>query len=56
MDKYRIPSEIKGKDSIVEFDLVNKPDFDDLVKLTEEIERGTVNFIKDIESYLSKHN
>ncbi len=52
LDKYRIPSEIKGKNSIVEFDLVNQPDFDNLAMLTEQIERGTVNFIKDIEGYL----
>jgi hypothetical protein len=55
-DKYRIPLTIKGKDSIVEFDLVNQPDFDNLTKLTEQIEKGTIKFIQDIETYLSKLN
>ena len=55
-DKYRIPSTIKGKDSIAEFDLVNQPDFDNMTKLTEQIEKGTIKFIQDIETYLSRLN
>lgn len=56
LDKYRIPLKIKGKDSIIEFDLVNQPDFDNLTKLTEQIEKGTINFIQDIKTYLSRLN
>jgi hypothetical protein len=53
-DKYHIPSSIKGIDSIVEYILVDNPDFRDLEALTKQIERGTLNFIKDIENFLSQ--
>jgi len=53
-NKYRIPSTTKGVDSIVEFTLVENPDFSDLDTLTKQIERGTLRFIKDVEDYLSK--
>jgi hypothetical protein len=52
--KYRIPSTTKGVDSIVESTLVENPDFSNLDKLTKQIENGTLEFIKDIEDYLSK--
>ena len=54
-DKYRIPSTTKGADSIVEYTLVDNPDFRDLDTLTKQIERGALDFIKDIEDFLSKH-
>ena len=54
-NKYRIPSATKGVDSIVEYTLADNPDFDDLDGLTKQIEKGTLNFISDIEDYLSKH-
>ncbi len=54
-NKYRIPSTIKGVDSIIENTLVDNPDFSDLDTLTKQIVRGTLNFIKDIENFLSKH-
>jgi hypothetical protein len=53
--KYRIPSTTKGVDSIVEHTLTDNPDFNDLDVLTKQLERGTVSFIKDIESFLSTH-
>ena len=53
--KYRIPSAIKGVDSIVEATLVDNPDFNDLDTLTSRIEKGTLAFISDIEGFLSKH-
>jgi hypothetical protein len=52
---YRIPSTIKGVDSIVECTLVEHPDFRDMDALTKQIEKGTLKFIKDIEDFLSKH-
>ena len=52
---YSIPSMIEGLDSIVEHVLVENPDFKDLDKVTEQIERKTMTFIEDIESFLSKH-
>jgi hypothetical protein len=54
-NKYRIPSTTKGVDSIIEYVLVENPDFSDLNTLTKQIERGTLKFIKDVEDFLSKH-
>jgi hypothetical protein len=54
LDKYHIPPTIKGIDSIVEHILVDNPDFNDLDALTEQIEAGTLKFINDVESFLSK--
>jgi hypothetical protein len=52
---YRVPSSIKGIDSIVEYILVNSPDFSNLDTLTNQIEKGTLQFIKDVEEFLSSH-
>jgi len=54
-NKYRIPSTTIGVDSIIEGILVENPDFSDLDKLTKQIERGTLEFIDDVENFLSKH-
>ena len=54
-DKYHIPTSIKGIDSIVEYILVENPDFRDLDNLTKQIERGTIRFITDVESFLSHY-
>ncbi len=54
-NKYRIVSTTEGMDSIVEHVLVDHPDFGDLDALTKEIERGTVRFTKDVESFLATH-
>jgi hypothetical protein len=54
-NKYRIPSTLKGVDSIIEYNLVENPDFLDLDALTKQIEGGTLKFIKDVENFLSKH-
>ena len=51
-DKYRLVPTIKGYDSIIEAVLVEEPDFSDLDALTEQIERGTLNFIEDVEKFL----
>ena len=53
-NKYHIPSSTKGVDSIIEFILVDNPDFSDLDALTKQIEKGTLDFIKDVENFLSK--
>ncbi len=52
-NKYRLPSTTKGFDSIVEYDLVENPDFSDLDALTNQIESGTLKFILDVENFLS---
>lgn len=54
-DKYRIPILTKGVDSIIEYTLVDNPDFGDLNDLTKKIEMGTLKFIKDVENFLSKY-
>ena len=54
-NKYRIPSTIKGVDSIIEYILVDDPDFSDLDSLTKQIEIGTLRFITDVENFLSTH-
>jgi hypothetical protein len=54
-NQYRVPLTIKGIDSIIEYNLVNNPDFSDLDTLTKQIESGTLKFIKDVETFLSKH-
>ena len=51
---YRIPSTLKGVDSIVEYTLIENPDFNDRDELTKQIETKTLSFIGDIEAFLSK--
>ncbi len=51
-NEYHIVPTIKGADSILEHILVDHPDFRDLDKLTKQIERETMKFIKDVESFL----
>jgi hypothetical protein len=53
--KYSIPSTTEGVDSILEYILVENPDFSDLNALTKQIEKGTLKFIEDLEGFLSKH-
>ncbi len=52
--KYRIPSTIKGADSIIEYTLVENPNFNNLDVLTKQIKDGTLAFINDIEDFLSE--
>ncbi len=54
-NKYRISVATKGVDSIMEYTLVDNPDFSDLDALTKQIEKVTLTFIKDIEDFLYKH-
>ena len=53
-NKYHIVSTTKGVDSIVEYILVDNPDFSDLDTLTKQIERETTKFITNVESFLSE--
>ena len=52
-NEYRIPLTTKNVDSIMENTLVENPDFSDLDTLTRQIERSTLKFIEDVESFLS---
>ena len=54
-NKYQIVPTVKGFDGIMEYILVDNPDFSDLDALTKRIERGTLKFIKDVENFLSTH-
>jgi hypothetical protein len=54
-NKYRLVTTTQGADSIIEHVLVGDPDFSDLDTLTGQIERGTLEFISDIEAFLSGH-
>ena len=54
-NKHRIPSTIKGADSIIECTLADNPDFSHPDALTLQIESGTLSFIRDIEDFLSGH-
>jgi hypothetical protein len=51
---YHLAPPGKGVDSIVEYILVDNPDFADLAVLTQQIEKGTLKFIQDVESFLSR--
>jgi len=53
--QYYVVPTTRDADSIVEHVLVEKPDFGDLDGLTAQIERATLKFIADIESFLSGH-
>ncbi len=54
-DKYRLIPTLKGQDSILEYSLVENPDFRDLEALTGQIEGGTIKFIQDITLFLDEH-
>jgi hypothetical protein len=54
-NKYNLVSTTKGVDSIIEYILVDNPDFSDLDILTKQIEQASLKFIKDVENFLSKH-
>ena len=52
-NKYHIVPSIKGIDSILEYILVDNPDFSDLDILTKKIDEGTLQFIHNVENFLS---
>jgi hypothetical protein len=51
--KYRIVPTTKGYDSIIEDIIVENPDFSDPEGLSRQIERSTIKFISDVESFIS---
>jgi len=53
-DRYKIAEQGKWADSVLEHVLVDDPDFSDLETLTRQIDQGTVKFIKDVESFVTK--
>ncbi len=50
--RYPLAQAASGADYIMKSVLVSKPDFNDTKSLTEQIEQGTLTFIKDIEDSL----
>jgi hypothetical protein len=55
-NKYHIVLNTEDVDSIIDFILVDNPDFSDLNALTKQIEKRTLNFIKDVENFIVKHH
>lgn len=53
-NKYHIASTTKGVDSILDHILIDNPDFRELDMLTKQIEKETLKFLKDVETFLSK--
>lgn len=53
-EKYRIPADNKGIDSIVEFTLDENPDFYDLKNLIHSLESGILSFISDVSIFLEE--
>lgn len=51
--KYHLVPGTEGVDSILESVLVENPNFDEPNILTEQIEEGTLQFIEDVENFLS---
>lgn len=55
-EKYNLTSPGIGIDSTLDHILADNPDFSDLDALTEQIEKGTLRFTKDVENFLAKHS
>jgi hypothetical protein len=53
-DQSRIVSSTHGADSILEHTLVDDPDFSDPDALTRRIEKETLEFIENVENFLSR--
>lgn len=52
-DKYHLVPNTAGADSILEHVIAADPDFRDLDALTSQIEHESLNFIQDVEKYIS---
>lgn len=55
-NKYHLTSNPRSDDYILGHTLIDEPDFSDLDSLTNQIENGTLEFIRDVEDFLSKQN
>ncbi|WP_423189853.1 DUF7000 family protein [Alkalibacterium sp. f15] len=49
LGEYVLTADETGMSSIIEAELVENPDFDNLIELTKQIDTGVINFIDDIE-------
>jgi len=50
--KYHLALNPRAEDYVIDHILIDHPDFGDLGALTRQIERGTLEFIRDVESFL----
>jgi hypothetical protein len=55
-NKYHLASNPRAIDYVLDHSLINNPDFGDLATLTKQIERGTLEFIRDVEGFLSRQS
>jgi hypothetical protein len=53
-NRYHLVSNPRSADYVIDHVLVDNPDFRDLSTLKEEIERGALSFISDVEGLLSE--
>jgi len=51
--KYNLASNPRAVDYVIDHILINNPDFGDVDTLTGQIERGTLEFVRDVEEFLS---
>jgi hypothetical protein len=54
-NKHHLASNPKEEDYITDAVLIENADFSDLDTLTSQIEKSTLQFIKDVEGFLAKH-
>lgn len=54
-DRYPLVPTNRGADAILEHVLLDRPDFSDLATLTAQLERSTLDFITNVEGFLSRH-
>lgn len=52
-NRYTVSPEVNKSFTIIEDTLIKDPDFDNLIYLTEMIEKKTIKFISDIEKFLN---
>ena len=53
--KYHLASNPRVVDYVIDHVLIDDPDFGDLETLTRQIERGTLEFMRDVEGFLSSY-
>jgi len=53
-NKYHLAANPRAVDYVIDHILISDPDFSDLDTLSRQIERGTLEFIKDVEGFLSR--
>jgi hypothetical protein len=53
--KYKLTFPAKGIDYIIDYILIDNPNFRELDAITSQIEKGTIEFINNIENFLSEY-